>query len=116
MKLHGRARLVASLELGLGTGSACTPLELDANYASLCKDPKVVAAVLAEMTKVGKAAKLKGFECAKAIHLEPKPFDVENGLLTPTFKLKRPVARDHFRPQIDELYAELAARPKRSKL
>ena len=103
-------------KLGLGTGSACTPLDLDANYASLCKDPKVAAAVLAEMMKVGKAAKLKGFEFAKAIHLEATPLSVENGLLTPTFKLKRPVARDHYRPQIDAMYAELASRPQRSKL
>jgi hypothetical protein len=44
----------------------------------------------------GKEAGLKGFEQVKAIHLHPELFSVENGLFTPTFKLKRPQARARF--------------------
>jgi long-chain acyl-CoA synthetase len=55
----------------------------------LCQKSDFKKAILAEMEVVGKAAKLRGFEYVKTIHLEPQAFGLENGLLTPTFKLKR---------------------------
>ena len=36
-----------------------------------------------------------------AVHLHPDPFAVENGLMTPTFKLKRPQAQAAFQHAID---------------
>ncbi len=33
-----------------------------------------------------------------------EPWSVENGLLTPTMKLKRPVIKDRFGPEIDKMY------------
>lgn len=86
------------------------------NFAALCADAKVVAAITKDMNKRGKAAELKGFEFARAIHVEPLPFSVENGMLTPTFKLKRPQARDHYRPVIDAMYEKLNAEAPSSKL
>jgi long-chain acyl-CoA synthetase len=41
------------------------------------------------------------------IHLFPELFSLENGLLTPTFKNKRPYLRKKFQSSIDEMYAEL---------
>ncbi|KAG2232064.1 hypothetical protein BDF21DRAFT_492852 [Thamnidium elegans] len=74
------------------------------SYAELCKVPEVNALILAAMTKVGKKAELRGFEQAKAIFLESEPFSVENNLLTPTFKVKRPQAKMHYEAKIAELY------------
>ncbi len=48
---------------------------------------------------------LKGFEFARDIYLESAPFSVDNDILTPTFKLKRNVARDRYQAQIDAMYA-----------
>jgi long-chain acyl-CoA synthetase len=39
-----------------------------------------------------------------AIHLTPQLFSVENGLMTPTFKLKRPQAAAAFQDNIDAMY------------
>jgi long-chain acyl-CoA synthetase len=63
--------------------------------------------IFEEMKKTSKEFKLKGFECARAIHLEPEPFSPENELLTPTFKPKRPQLKNHYIDIINELYAHL---------
>lgn len=43
-----------------------------------------------------------------AIHLSEEPFSVENGTMTPTFKLKRPQAQAKYQAQIDAMYANLS--------
>jgi len=62
---------------------------------------------LEEIDKLSKANGLHGFEFVKAIYVTPEQFTVENDLLTPTFKLKRPQATTFFQSQIDEMYANL---------
>lgn len=80
------------------------------DLAKVCKDPEMRATVLADMDALGHDAKLRGFEFAKAVMLVPEPFTVESGLLTPTFKVKRPQARAQFAKDIEEMYTELAAK------
>lgn len=41
----------------------------------------------------------------RVIHLEPTPFTPENGVLTPTLKLKRNEAREMYKQVIGDLYA-----------
>ncbi|CAM0950289.1 unnamed protein product [Alopecurus aequalis] len=73
----------------------------------LCADPRAKAAVLADMDSIGKEAQLRGFEFAKAVSLVAEPFTVENGLLTPTFKVKRPQAKAYFAKELTDMYAQL---------
>ncbi|PKA62940.1 Long chain acyl-CoA synthetase 7, peroxisomal [Apostasia shenzhenica] len=85
----------------------------------LCSDPRARAAMLSEMDDIGKQAELRGFEFAKAVTLVAEPFTIENGLLTPTFKIKRPQAKAYFAKEIADMYAELTkseAPPQRSLL
>ncbi|KAK9050483.1 hypothetical protein SSX86_030547 [Deinandra increscens subsp. villosa] len=59
------------------------------DLCSICENPKANAYILGELTSIAKEKKLKGFEFVKAVHLDPIPFDMDRGLLTPTFKKKR---------------------------
>eukprot|EP00639_Heterosigma_akashiwo_P007613 CAMPEP_0194591750 /NCGR_PEP_ID=MMETSP0292-20121207/22285_1 /TAXON_ID=39354 /ORGANISM="Heterosigma akashiwo, Strain CCMP2393" /LENGTH=771 /DNA_ID=CAMNT_0039449951 /DNA_START=50 /DNA_END=2365 /DNA_ORIENTATION=- len=104
-----QASLVAVVvpdEQGLAAWAQAKGLAGDA--AKLCALPELRADVLADILRVGKESKLHGFEIARAVHLDPEPFSMENGLITTTFKLKRDVAKKHYRLQIDAMYDSLA--------
>lgn len=75
------------------------------DFKGLCAHPKVKAHILESMVRTGAEAGLKGFEQVRAIELCPELFSVENGLFTPTFKLKRPQAFERFKGSIAAMYA-----------
>ncbi|NWV71646.1 ACSL1 ligase, partial [Malurus elegans] len=77
----------------------------EGSYQELCKNKDVKKHILEDMVRVGKESGLKSFEQVKDIVLHTEMFSIENGLLTPTLKAKRPELRKHFQSQIDELYA-----------
>ncbi len=79
----------------------------DEAVRKVCASPAAAAAVHAAMVAEGRAAKLRGFEQVAAITLTPSPFSVENGLLTPTFKVKRAAAEKAFAGAIGAMYARL---------
>jgi len=87
---------------------ACAPESLaTASIMELCRDPTVKARVLESLNTHAKAGKLKGFEMVRAIFLEPELFGVDNDLLTPTFKLKRPQLQKKYQAEIDAMYKAL---------
>ncbi|XP_019390233.1 PREDICTED: long-chain-fatty-acid--CoA ligase 1 isoform X2 [Crocodylus porosus] len=79
----------------------------ESSYEELCKNKDLRKHILEDMLKVGKESGLKSFEQVKTIALHPEMFSIENGLLTPTLKAKRPELRKYFKMQIDELYANV---------
>ncbi|NXM09577.1 ACSL1 ligase, partial [Tyrannus savana] len=78
---------------------------IEGSYQELCKNKDVKKYILEDMLRVGKEAGLKSFEQVKDIVLHTEMFSIENGLLTPTLKAKRPELRKYFQSQINELYA-----------
>ena len=49
----------------------------------------------------------QGFEEVKDVVLECELFSVENDLMTPSFKLKRPQLLKRYKQQIDAMYARM---------
>lgn len=70
----------------------------------LCANADFKKIVMDDMKRVAKEAKLYSFEQCKDIHLEPEAWTAEN-CLTPTFKLKRDVAKKIYQKEIDAMYA-----------
>nr|DBA29128.1 TPA: hypothetical protein GDO54_009385 [Pyxicephalus adspersus] len=79
--------------------------KLEGTYEELCSNKNFKNAILEDFLKLGKESGLKTFEQVKDIALYPEMFSIQNGLLTPTLKAKRPELRKYFQKQIDELYA-----------
>jgi long-chain acyl-CoA synthetase len=76
----------------------------------ICQSDRFNKAILKDIARLSKENGLHGFETVRAIHVEAKPFSVENDLMTPTFKLKRQKIRDKYEKLIGALYANLASR------
>jgi len=58
---------------------------------------------------------LKGFEQVKKIHLIDEEFSVENGLLTPTLKVKRHQVAKQYAADIQALYSESGSNGKEAE-
>ena len=87
---------------------------------------EVADAIKMELARCAQEAGLKSFEqvnllyndditmtssCilpqAKVVKIQSEQFTVENGLLTPTFKLRRPAFRRQFSESVIEMYSSL---------
>jgi len=82
-------------------------------------DARVKQIIMKEMDDVAHQEQLRGFEVVKKIVLTAEDFTVENGLLTPSFKLKRHGVQKKYQSLIDALYKEPEpnhATPIKSKL
>ncbi|KAK9812539.1 hypothetical protein WJX73_007361 [Symbiochloris irregularis] len=74
------------------------------SFSEICKDKKARQYVLEDLNKAGKNARVKGFERIAAVWLEPEEWSVDNDMMTPSFKLKRPQLQKKYQKQIDEMY------------
>jgi long-chain acyl-CoA synthetase len=81
-------------------------LNIDPRQPSALTDPKVLKALTQRA-----AAHLKqfpGYAQIRRLHPELKPWTVDNGLLTPTLKIKRNQVLDRYRAVVDAMYADFA--------
>ena len=75
---------------------------LNADPAALVKHPKVIDRV--SRIVEARNAELQSYAKVKKFLILPEDFTVENGLLTPTLKVKRKIITDQHKDQLDSLY------------
>ncbi|KAJ8109941.1 hypothetical protein ONZ43_g6005 [Nemania bipapillata] len=71
------------------------------------RDARVVKAVLKHLDDIGRQHKFNGYERVRNCILDVEPFSIENELLTPTLKLKRPQTARKYKGEIDRMYIEI---------
>ena len=78
------------------------------SFQELCNSADLKAVVRDDMMRLATEKKLSSLEKPKEFILWPELCSIENNLVTSTFKMKRNVAKEHFMPQIDAMYAIVA--------
>jgi long-chain acyl-CoA synthetase len=100
---EGRSHIAALLVLApepwerLSTGRGLDPTDPDA-----LTNPGILEQVLSLVAD--RLAAFPGYAQVRTVHLSLSPWTVENGLMTPTMKIKRPALEEHFSGVIDTLY------------
>ncbi len=75
---------------------------LDPTPASLAKNDQVRALIEEEVNRL--SADFKGYERVRKLFIGDEDFTTENGMLTPTLKLKRRVVQERYGDAIESLY------------
>ena len=81
-------------------------LDVDPGHPAVLRDPRVVKALTRRAA--GHLKHFPGYAQIRRLHPELKPWAVDNGLLTPTLKVKRKQVFDRYRAAIDAMYADFA--------
>lgn len=82
----------------------CEELGLGGEWAAHLDNDKVKQAVFDDIWALADANKFNPLERPKQFKLMADPFTVENDFLTPTFKMKRNVAKIKLEKEIEDLY------------
>ncbi len=98
--------LVVANVPALKTWAAEHQVTLPSSPEGIVKDDRVRALLKQEIDKLGAA--FKGFESIQDFALVDQDFTTDNGMLTPSLKLKRRKVLEAYGPVIDALYAKRA--------
>ncbi|GIY77699.1 long-chain-fatty-acid--CoA ligase 6 [Caerostris extrusa] len=83
--------------------SWCKEKGVQGTWEQICRNRFLKELILNDITHLGKAG-LKSFEQVKDIYVHSEMFSVDNGLLTPTLKTKRPDCKKCFIDIIESMY------------
>lgn len=78
-------------------------LAADCAVADIAKHPKAREMVKGDIEAVNK--KLAKYETIKNFHICPEEFTIDGGLLTPSLKVKKKVAMERYKSDIDAMYS-----------
>ena len=84
-------------------GKWATERGIDGDVATLAQDPRVVELVAGIVEAVNRER--SRFEQVKRFAILPRDFEMEQGEVTPTLKLKRRVVLEHFADDVEGLYS-----------
>ncbi|VDK42393.1 unnamed protein product [Anisakis simplex] len=79
----------------------------EATFEQMCLNETVKKLIFDDLIEVGKKQGLFSFEQVKDIFVTSDRFTMENDLLTPTLKNRRPNLKKHFDEQIQRMYSQL---------
>ena len=86
-------------------------MNISGDIASLCQKKEIKELIFKDIKRLENENSLKGFEMVrmqvKDIYLHPEQFSIENNLLTPTMKTKRPELGKYFEKEIEEMYKNI---------
>ncbi|WP_328518281.1 AMP-dependent synthetase/ligase [Actinoplanes sandaracinus] len=99
--VHGENRKYVTALIDLDP-DAVAKLGLTGSYAEITRSPEVTAEVARCVDKLN--ADLNPWETVKRFLILDHHLDIESGILTPSLKLRRRVAEDRYRSQLDSLY------------
>ena len=69
------------------------------------KNPEYNKLILNEIATKAKEFGLSGLEKIRKVSISNEPFKIENDLMTPTYKMKRNVAKKYFAKEIEDMYS-----------
>lgn len=81
-------------------------LKVDPRHPLTLRDPRVVKALIRRVAHHLKH--FPGYAQIRRMHLELTPWTVDDGLLTPTLKVKRTQVLDRYRAAVEAMYADFA--------
>jgi long-chain acyl-CoA synthetase len=84
----------------------CLEKKLDADHPDTLADARVNKMLLGRVAE--RLGAFPGYAQVRRMHATLEPWTVENGLLTPTLKIKRVQVQEKFRLEIDAMYRNLA--------
>ena len=81
-------------------------LDVDPRHPAALRDPRVIKALTRRIAH--HLEHFPGYAQIRRMHLELKPWTVDDGLLTPTLKVRRNQVLDRYRAVVEAMYADFA--------
>ena len=85
------------------------------SFKEVCESEELHAAIQDDLKRLFTNAGLRGFERIQKFTVDSEGWSVDNGMLTPTMKLKRQVSKNKYMEVIQELYKEGMYNPNAAK-
>ncbi|MCD6681535.1 MAG: AMP-binding protein [Burkholderiaceae bacterium] len=109
-RLNAHPMVELSLVAGAGQRSPCAIVQLDENLRARLDEPALRARVQSELEQLldDVNEQLAEHERLRTLVVAAEPWSIENGLLTPTMKLKRARIEAAVQPKLEQWYASAA--------